>query len=250
MKKKHFTFGVRGLFSKQKNIPNTAVRKSCELYHGIEDLPLSRFIDAFVDGNLFALVKSGNAMDADIEELNIFWRDIILYEYIKRIAPNEYQLKNSIEREILNLELKLTELNSLTGIGGDYPIGILRNIYTKDLENRLSKLLHYKTELNPKNIIDYFEKLDKAFRMGNGMRLRLNLKRSELLAMLNKKGDGLNSKSGREYFTAIIVNLSDFAGYRLTESDITLSEYLFRIEKLLAHNKKEISKLSDKTNKR
>lgn len=249
MKRPRFSFGKKGQFLNQNHSPNIPENQSYVLYRGIDDLPLSRFIDALIDGNLFALIKSGNPMNADKEDLKLFWRDNILPEYIKRIAPAEYQLQNSLEREILNLELKLTELNALAGNGGKYPIGALRLIYTKELEQRLCKVIHNKINLNPRDSDSYFRAIDKAFLMGNGMRLRLNFKRSELMTMIQAKSDEGNTEIGRGYFTVILVNLSDFAGYRLIAEELTVLEYLTRIEKLIAHNKQVEASL-EKTTRR
>lgn len=216
--KKRWQFTKKGLSSstsKQKKQENSTT-SSLRLYQGISDLPLTRFIDCSVDGNLYALVISGKPTE---EELQSLW-DKIKLQYADVIKDAEYKLYASISNELARLEITYSEITSA--------LRELKNYYTKEFAGKVNEWLRSSFKFNVELPDDYDNDLKRAGNRSKGIKLDIDLKKMTVEAM-KKKFDSKGAAT-RESFQAILITLSDHVKYEIRES-ITVYEYCERIHR-------------------
>lgn len=191
-------------------------------YHSsIDTLPLCRFIDCIVDNNLAALVITG---EPNYNELRRAWSNI-LGEYSDAVGNAEYRVYVSVFKEVTELELKLSAITSA--------IDILRQgIYSRYLCDALNKDLRASFRFNYKDPASFQAEVEKAYRRSKAIKVQLDLKEMHLRSLEAKHTDG--KRPDRRYYDAILVSLSDFAKYEITES-ITVSKFCERLKRYNAH---------------
>ena len=203
------------------------------IYQGISNLPLSRFIDCIVDGNLYALVITGIP---DQKQLQTAWANI-LQDYSEAIGAGEYKLYISLYKEISLLKIDYDSIYSIVDalrsiqeyiLSKDYEVD--EDFYTlqKSLSDSLNKILKISCRFNTKDNASYQDELDKCIRRSGGLKIRLDLK---LLAFaeIEKKTKG-GKKMDRAYFDSMLITISDHAKYEIGEN-ITVSKYCERIKR-------------------
>ncbi len=217
----------RGLFGKK--VRSTVSEQSCppapqplNTYHSsITTLQLRDFKKCLIDGNLSALVISG---EPDYSLLRRAWSNI-LSEYSDAIGNAEYKLYVSTYRDVVELELKYESVR-----GG---IALLRTgIYSKFVHETLNRDLQHKFTFNYKDEASYMAELDKAERRSKGIRVAIDLKTLQLDALEKKHKDG--RKIDEKYFDAILISLSDHARFEITDS-ITVSVFCERLRRYNAY---------------
>ena len=196
---------------------------SYSLYHRITELPLSRWVDLVADGNKLAIVKEGQP---PIHVLLDTEKDLRV-QYADAIGDNEYKLYCGRLNEITRLEITLAQIQSL--------VAALREAYVPAFEKALNKLLLTSFVFDVAKPEQYDNNLQRALNRSREIKLRITLKKGALAKLEEKysSGDG-GQKATREYFMGILIELSDSAGYPLSDN-ITVWEFCERIKK---HNKK------------
>jgi len=206
------------------------------LYQSISELPLSRFIDAVVDNNLFSLIKSGNAQP-DMLQLSAAWKNI-LDEYTEAMGSHEYKLYISLLREkeqlIIDYNLIRALVYAMHNVQ-DYIISegfVVDNdviSFQKESGKSISDILRYNFVFNNKDNTSYRSELDKAIRRSGIIKIQIDLKAMALEA-IQKKNIKSGGKMDRKYFDSILITISDHAKYEITES-ITVSKFCERIKR-------------------
>lgn len=193
------------------------VTQSAKWYRHITELPLNRFIDCLVDGNIYALVITGKPSD---EELMDAWVDIQA-EYAHAVGTNEYRLYVGLLREVLILGAAMAQIDCF--------ISLMEEFYHPEILSRLNKLLRTSFTLDPSDNEKYKATV-KRFRMrSKGVKIDLDLKEIQLEGM-KKKMEGSATKPDRAYFHSVLVTLSDHAKYHITDS-LTVFEYCERLRR-------------------
>lgn len=186
-------------------------------YLHITELPLNRFIDCLVDGNINALVISGKPTG---EDLMTAWVNIQA-EYADAVGTNEYRLYVGILKEVLILGATMAQIDCL--------ITLLEEFYHPEILSRLNKLLRTSFTLDPSDEEKYKATL-KRFRMrSKGVKMDLDLKEIQLEGM-KKKMEGTATKPDRAYYHSVLVTLSDYAKYHISDT-LTVFEYCERLRR-------------------
>lgn len=188
------------------------------MYRSITQLPLHRYIDADVDGNLHALVITGKPTD---EELQTAWGEIT--EQVSEIGGGaEYKLYMSLFKEIAIYDLTLKQI--------EYLVSVLQYAYSRSLCDELNKIGGTSFKLDPTDNQTYQEELKRCLRRSGGMKIKMDLKVAQFEAM-QKKFEGKKTKPTREFYQAVLNNLSDHAKY-LVPDTITVYQYYDRLKRL------------------
>lgn len=247
MKKLRLPFGKRGQSTKQEASQQPATTVSWSIYRSISKIPFYRFEDRLCDGNIQALVITGTPPE---EELHAAWI-IILQEYSEGLGHQDHIMYKTMYREIEELRLTLEQIESLVGryIETDEGLiveeqGLLQVIYSRFLCGELNRIMHTNCKFNWDDQKTYQAELKKIYRRSRGLKMKLDLKLIQFAAIEEKFKDKGGKPAGRDYFTSMFIELSDFAKYQIPNT-IVVAEYLTRIKKynhyyssLKAHQKK------------
>lgn len=179
-------------------------------------------MDLTVDGYRGAVVKSGNPPEHEIlkaeNELRI--------QYADAIGDAEYRMYVNTIKEVATLEMTLSQIYSL--------VKVLNDAYVPQFVTALNRLLQFQLVFDVTKPQEYDENLRRALRRSDGIKIRLHLKRGTLMKMEAKySGSG---KVSREYYLGVLVSLSNDAGFRMNENDITVWEFCERIKRLNRKN--------------
>lgn len=222
MNRERIQYGKKGRFTRSGQLGKTTPpAPSLNMYQSIQTLPLNRFVDCYVDNNLYALVISGHP---DPVVLRAVW-DKIFQEYTEKGSSSEYTLYRNVLREIGIMQTTYDQIHTL--------VPFLKDIYCKYLCDELNDLIQMKCTFNPEDPATYRAELDKCLRRTSGLKMRIDLKRIQFDGLLKKfegKNKGADKKKGRDYFMSILISLSDHAKYQIQDT-ITVFEYLERIER-------------------
>lgn len=185
-------------------------------YTYITDLPLSKFIEALCDGNLYALVKSG---DADKEELLIVWDDLLL-QYSDAIGDSETRLYmtlfNEVENEkitIKQVEMCIQILDAHNRFGMPY-----EELYKKDL----NKFNSSNFEFDISDPVKFNDELSKSRKRANALNLNFRVKKERFDTLEKKVKEG--KKPDRKYFQDVLISISDHSKYEINDN---ISVYAF-----------------------
>jgi len=201
-------------------------------YHKtIDELPLNKFIECIVDGNLSALIISGLP---DKEDLQQAW-ETISNQYVERIGTHEYKMYVALYKEIHTLKITINQVNIIAGRGnikkGIEP-GALRLYYVEELAKELNTLLKTSCKFNYKDPKSYHAELDKCLNRSKSFNIQLSLKLLTFEAIEKKNNRKVGQKMDREYFTSILVTLSDHAKYHVGDN-IKMGEYCERLKRFI-----------------
>lgn len=208
-------------FTKKQENGNTATPSapaqqdipSNKWYQSITELPLNKFIECTVDGNLSALVISGFPLK---DQLLLAWAEIN-EQYGDAMGDNDHRLYNKLFKDIAIHSMDFRQIHAL--------IEILRNHRYKPFEARLNSLL-YTNFLFANN---RQKELDTCERLSKSISVKIDMKSAQLEALKAKQVKG--SKPTREYFFTWLITLSDHAHYPVPDT-ITVFEFCARIKRL------------------
>lgn len=189
--------------------------QSPRLYHSINQLPLSKFIECDVDKNLSALIISGFPSQV---ELQIAWAEI-QGEYADAMGDHEHSLYIRLQRDITFLEITIQQIEIL--------VECLHQIYYEPFLVKLNGLLFTSFKLDPSNPEEYHKILKGCLNRSKGVKLDLDLKRIEFEAIQEKNK---NNKTSREYYQSILITISDYAQYQVHDN-ITVYEFCERVKR-------------------
>ena len=219
-----------------------------EKYHqSLQFLPRDKFIDAFVDGNLSALVISGFPSPENLKEA---WENI-LDEYAEMIGGVEHKMFFQLQKEVALLKISIDQIRILAarekkledftaeeierlGIENVMEMlqdkGILRMVYIKEMADELNRILGTTCTFNWNDQKTYNDELDKCVNRGKALLMQYDLKSLQFAAMQKQAEGDKTAKIDRQYFTSILITLSDHVKYRIEET-IKMSEYCERVKK-------------------
>ena len=204
------------------------------IYQTIDTLPLHKFIDCSVDGNLYALIISGSPTNP--AQLAEAWENI-QQQYSEAIGGGEYSLYLSLYKEVTVLEFELNTIKSLVATLTTLQDYILQLKYDvpetvfelqKGYEKLLNSFLRINCNFNCKDDASYRELLKKCLRRTGMIKIRLDLKLISFNEIKKKNKDG--KPIDRAYFDSILITISDFAKYEISEN-ITVSKFCQRIKR-------------------
>jgi hypothetical protein len=193
------------------------------LYQNITELPLRNFIDLTVDGKLTALIRpdyKGEVPESILHNV----RDEIYSQYADSIGDNEQRLFVSVFKEVTKLQATITQIYCCIEVLNDY--------YTEQFAKEVNKLLHTKFKFDTRFPDDYNNDLERCKKRTKELEIRKGMKEAQLKII----SDNIESKSKgvkptREYYITVLMNLSDFAKFPITEM-ITVYEFISRIQSL------------------
>lgn len=193
-------------------------------YSDIHRLPLDRFINVTCDGTLTELVISG--------------------------TPTEDQLKNAWLRITEDYNLALTEGTPYgTRIASLYKnlatetkklrtvelfVPVMLEYYTPQFAKEVNKALSTSFRFDPQNRPEYERTLQRCIDRAKGLKMRITMDTAKLNSVIEehaKKTGSADVQPSRQYFAAILVNLSDFAGYNLKENEMTVGQFVERLKR-------------------
>lgn len=197
--------------------PTTATSRS--IYRNIAELPLYLFIDAEIDGKLHSLVIEGPYTEIEIQ--NTWYK--ILDQFNAAMGDHESRLYLSLFKQIA---LKQIDIEAIEEI-----VHILKTIgYSDRMGKLLNNMLMANIVFTPDNPEQYQTQLQRCLGMKAGLKLSLDLKTLEFNA-IKKRNKGKTVTPSREYFSSVLINLSDHAKY-LVDDKITVFEYCERLRRL------------------
>jgi len=199
--------------------PSSSDISLSKYYQHINQLPLNKFIDVVVDGNIYALVISG---DPTKDQLLQAWNDIVL-QFADAIKDQESRLFFQKERE-LNI-IRLTHHQILECIK------LLERIYAKQFADMLNRLLGSSFKFNVLTAQEYDKELRAAYSRSKGIKIDMNLKEMAYEKM-KQKFEETGKKPTREYYQGVLITLSDYARYPILETTITVYEFCERIRRI------------------
>jgi hypothetical protein len=185
-----------------------------------------------VDDNLYALVISGTPND---EELQAAWLQI-QGEYADAISDSEHRMYVSLFKEITILATNLQLI--------EYAVEILEQVYSKELADRLNKLLNTSFQFDPADPVKYKATLKNCLMRSKSIKINLDLKQIQMQGMQDKMKEP-GKKATREYFQSILITLSNHVKYQLSES-ITVFEFCDRLKRY----NKECEEITRQTKRR
>lgn len=179
-------------------------------------MPLSKFIDCDVDGDLSALVIEGEATEQEILHA---WL-LIKTQYADIIGNQEYILYRNGCRDLSVLKITLVEVETL--------VSLMRKIYSQMIAERLNKLLKTRFEFNIETPEQYNSDLDACITRTGSTKIQIDIKEAQMKAMEGKHEQG--HKPTREYYHKILISLSDHAKYELTDK-ISVFDFCERVKR-------------------
>lgn len=197
------------------------VVNSPSYYISIHKLPLNIFIDVACDSNLDALIISGNP---SAEELAKAWEEIS-EQYNNAMTSGTIETAHTISlyRNVIRTDFKLKAAESF--------INILKEVYVKRFADEVNKIVGTRLEFDVLKTAEYENDLKRALLRLTGLKIRLEFEKSKLSKEVEKKEPTENKQLTREYFTNLIINLSDHAGYEIKEAEISVYKFCERIRR-------------------
>lgn len=202
---------------------------SSSLYRSIHDLPLARFEDCMVMGNLSALVISGFPNPI---ELATAWNEI-MSEYSACIGGADYKMYFNLKKEVELLRITIQQINFLIETMRNTRIVLAGTEELRYMASELNGFLATSFKFDPTNEKEFNKMLERCKNRSKINKINLDLKEQELTTIELKFG-GSSVKQDRQYFTSVLITMSKHFGYRLTK-EITVSEYCEYVKQYNKH---------------
>jgi hypothetical protein len=215
--------------SLKQDLPLPQGDQSAKYYQSISNLPLNRYKDCLLNENLSALIISGQPTGQQLTEA---WGKIS-QEYADAMGDHEYKLYlklfkdvHLINATIEQVKICVTQLEVVLVLPDSIPEkAMYRDFYSKEVNGLL--LTQFFFDFN--NIETYRKNLQRCLNRSKGIKLELDMVMARYEAIKQKYEEG--KKPDETYFDAILITLSDAAGYHLTDG-ITVFEFCERIKRL------------------
>lgn len=200
-----------------------SVSASCKLYQDCAKLPLDIFIDCLLDNDLQQLIISGVATQ---DQLQITW-DKIYIQYCQLCQDGSYNEVFETLKEINDLRAKIHIVNNIIQylqICFDNDLVALLNSYALDCtltaEDKGQVMI---TKLNM-----------VVARMKRWLTI-LSQKEKKIEELREQK----TGKITRAYFDEVLETLSDYKGYQLKSSELTVSRFCLALSKMNEERKQQ-----------
>ena len=181
------------------------------LYLTIDELPLDCFIRCTCDGDLKALIITG---DHDDMILYTAWESI--YEqYVDALKDKDqmYILKLTKKINALEFDIKLIQLC----------IKRLSVEFSADVLAALKKVIPVPGKFNPDDAEQYAKDLSIAVTRSKSLILEIENKKGELSRVTPKKA---SEKMDRTAFDALIIRISKYMQFKVDKKKTTVSEFV------------------------
>jgi len=209
-------------------MPTTVTKKTMtskpKLYNSIHNLPLGRFIDVLIDGEIALLIISGEPTETELAQA---WNEI-MEQYNEAMGSAENQLLISLYKGVERTRIRLNTILSL--------IDNLRSWYVKAWCDRLNELSYTRFPFDISVIDAYQGNLDSCATRSKALEVQIELK-SATIASMEASKEGETFKPTREYFFQILLNLSDHAGHEISE-EIGVLKFCLRVKRYIEYCKK------------
>ena len=223
--KKRWSFTKKGTNTGSQNTVSQSptVTTSLKLYQGIDTLPLLRYIDALVDGNLSALIIEGQPTEQQLLEA---WNTISV-QYADAMGDAESKQLVIVFKEVIGLTAKISCIEE--------SITLLRHFYVKEIAQELKKLVGGNLVFDVDKPDEYDANLDRAYRRSRGFVLSRDLANGRLDA-LKKKYDANTGKATRQYFQQIGVTICEYNEGYVPMDNLTTFEFCEWIKRINNRN--------------
>jgi len=206
------------IFPKSVTMKKTEVKS--QYFASVHKLPLSRFIDCLIDGDLSSLIIEGKPSE---EELAQAW-ETILDEYQELLGSGDAEFKQFLStcKELTGLQSKYNKIALL--------LNVLENVgLVEEFATQVRRLINKNLKFDIKQGEQYKRDIKYCQGVLRSLHLQISIKEKAVEAIQKS-----NPKKGRAMtrldFQTILVNLSDFSGYLLTDQ-ITVADYCTRINR-------------------
>jgi hypothetical protein len=206
---------------KSKNIsqPDEIPTPVEPLYHKTcDNLPLNKFIDCIVDGNLQALTISGFPTQG---QLQAAWENILV-EYSEAMGSTEYRMYVQLFKDISISKIILDQLT--------IALNILQVTYDEFFHTEVNRILRTDCKFNWKDQASYQAEIKKCFNRSKALKIALDLKLLKFESIEAKNKNKTGQKIDRKYFISVLITLSDHAKYQIQET-IKMNEYCERVRR-------------------
>jgi hypothetical protein len=200
------------------------------LYRSIHKLPFSVFVDAICDGELSGLLISGEATQ---QQLTAVWEDLLM-EYQDVIGGDENEYINDLYKRAYKDEILFLHIDTI--------LSVMQERYVPKFANYLRQFVAPDLKFDVTDPEGYERDLKRCTVRLPAKKLILQETLKELEDELNRRASGSTEKPKRDYYTKVLINLSDHAGYAVKEHDITVYEFCERVRRLNAYIQKSQTK--------
>lgn len=199
------------------------------MYRRISDLPLRNFIDVTINGNLSALIISGFPAEQELIEA----RQEIEFQFHDALGNEAYKQYVNQLRTITDLKVTYNQIQICVKQLCDILEGGVVTPEIEDMEKyyqyELNKLLKVNFVFDRTDRERYLQTLNRCVNRSKGIKIDLDIKLQNFEA-LEKAHETAEPIDG-SYFQAMLITLSDAAGYHLSDG-ITVLEFCERIKRL------------------
>jgi hypothetical protein len=192
------------------------------VYSTIDECPLYAFISVTCDSKLKALIKPAFS-EEDIPEdvLSSAW-ERIAQQYSERMADSEQIMLLSLFKELGRIETNIRVAKMI--------VDTLERTYVREFAEEINKALFTRFKFDVRFPVDYDNDIKRCRQKIKGIELRQKLTLSRYEVLLEKQAKkAAGAVATREYYITILMNLSDFAKYPITEQ-ITVFEFISRVK--------------------
>lgn len=204
--------------STQQNMQRSRDSSSWIVYRHISEIPLYLVIDALVDGKIHGIVVSGHPPEKEVEAA---WADLVV-QYNEGLGDSESRLFFSLHKQILQKEITLQQV--------ELAITMLRGSHAPELLEFLNGVFFTQVRIDETDAEDRERKLNVFKNQKASIRMAIDMKRIQYDAIKRKKQSAGN-RPDRAYFQTMLLNLSDFAKYEVTDR-ISTFQYVERVRRL------------------
>lgn len=204
------------------------IQEPAKIYKDIYRLPLSRFVDAVVDGDLQALVISGEPTEAEL----LAALENILIEYNDAMASHT-------PKEMRKVGLiKSVTISEARAAAIDEMIKLLALYRVEKFVKEINRVLQCSLKFDAENPAEYDRDLKRAEMRLKGLRLRANLDTEKLKHFATEEEKKGEVKADRQFFERVLINLADHAKIELSADRITVFQFAERVKRYTAYIEK------------
>lgn len=200
-----------------------------KFYKSCSETPLSVFIECLVEGNLKALIISGEPTS---EQLAMAWAELFS-EFTDLNADNEQMYVLTLQGEITLIHEEIAEVEGVL-----YFLSPEMLPFSITMKDELLNVLHkydYPHEIDVSEP-GYVEQLEIIANRLCPIKLKLQMKMRELSEYnQEKKNDSID----KQYFSRMLVRLSKFQGFNIRAKDITVEEFVMICKEYNSYYKKQ-----------
>lgn len=215
--------------SPKSELQSQAESPSAKWYRRINDLPLRNFIDATINGNLSALIISGYPTEQQLAEAC----QEIQFQFHDALGNEAYKQYVNQLRAITDLRVTYNQIQICVKQLCDILEGGVKTSEIEDIEKyyqyELNRLLKVNFVFDKNNRDAYLQTLNRCLNRSKGIKIDLDIKVQNFEAI--EKAHETAEPIDGSYFQAMLITLSDAAGYHLSDG-ITVLEFCERIKRL------------------